>query len=77
MHSLTRLPTANRIHAYVHSYLDFIGLTQMSLFTLSTTPATEAINFPSSVYVPWPLQGVHFPYTVHCKVFEIISFLRE
>lgn len=37
-------------------YLDLSGLTQMSLFTLSTTPATDARSFPSAAYVPWPLE---------------------
>jgi len=37
--------------------LVFNGLTQMSLFTLSTRPATDASipDFSPSQYVPWPL----------------------
>ncbi len=38
------------------AHLDLSGLTQISLFTLSTTPATDASSFPSTVYVPCPLQ---------------------
>lgn len=37
------------------SHLVFRGLTQMSLLTRSTSPATEAVSFSSSMYVPWPL----------------------
>lgn len=37
------------------SYLVFKAFTQTSLFTLSTTPATDAISFSSPMYVPWPL----------------------
>ena len=39
-----------------NSYLVFNGFTQMSLLTLSTTPATEACSFSSSIYVPCPLK---------------------
>lgn len=38
------------------TYLVLNGLTQINLFTLSTIPATDAINLSPSAYVPWPLQ---------------------
>lgn len=37
-------------------YRVFSGLTQISLSTLCTSPATEAVSFSSSTYVPWPLR---------------------
>ena len=38
------------------TYLVLNGLTHINLLTLSTIPATDAINFSPSTYVPWPLQ---------------------
>lgn len=47
-------PPARTRHSRAH--LAFSALTHTSLFTLSTTPATEAISLSSSTKVPWPLR---------------------
>lgn len=44
---------------FQRSHLVFSGLTQMSLLTRSTSPATEAVSFSSSMYVPWPLKNIY------------------
>lgn len=42
------------------------GLTQISLFTLSTIPETVAISFSSCTYVPWPLWKIK--QQKHCSI---------